>query len=244
MQDEVKSRYGIRRAQTDTDLSSVLVLRRKAFAEAYLQTSDSYDTKCETIMVEHLESQTLVASFRLMLLRSGSFIDKSYSAQFYNLDRLKAFDAPALEVGRFCVDPARSDPEILRVAWGAIAQYVDDNNAEILFGCSSFQGTDATPYKDAFAFLNARHLAPALWRPQAKAQKVIRFPERPLSDPKRALESMPPLLRSYLLMGGWVSDHAVVDEDMNTLHVFTGVEITKIPEARKRLLRANALKIS
>ncbi len=51
---------------------------------------------------------------------------------------------------------------------------------------------------------------------------------------------MPPLLRSYLLMGGWVSDHAVVDRQMNTLHVFTGLEISAIPAARKRLLRAVA----
>ena len=51
---------------------------------------------------------------------------------------------------------------------------------------------------------------------------------------------MPPLLRTYLSMGGWVSDHAVVDRQMNTLHVFTGVEISAIPPARKRLLRAVA----
>jgi hypothetical protein len=49
---------------------------------------------------------------------------------------------------------------------------------------------------------------------------------------------MPPLLRSYLVMGGWVSDHAVVDRDMNTLHVFTGVEVAAIPAARQRSLRA------
>jgi hypothetical protein len=47
-------------------------------------------------------------------------------------------------------------------------------------------------------------------------------------------------LRTYLLMGGWVSDHAVVDNDLNTLHVFTGLEIKGIPASRKRLLRATA----
>ena len=49
---------------------------------------------------------------------------------------------------------------------------------------------------------------------------------------------MPPLLRTYLLMGGWVSDHAVYDRDLNTMHVFTGLEIGAIPESRKRALRA------
>ena len=37
---------------------------------------------------------------------------------------------------------------------------------------------------------------------------------------------MPPLLRAYLLMG-WVSDHAVIDNKLNTLHVFTGLEVRK-----------------
>ena len=59
-------------------------------------------------------------------------------------------------------------------------------------------------------------------------------------DAKRAMSGMPPLLRTYLMMGGWVSDHAVVDRDLNTLHVFTGLEIGAIPPARKRLLRATA----
>jgi putative hemolysin len=56
-------------------------------------------------------------------------------------------------------------------------------------------------------------------------------------DMKQALRRMPPLLRTYLVMGGWVSDHAVIDNDLNTLHVFTGVEIKRMPPKRARLLR-------
>jgi L-ornithine Nalpha-acyltransferase len=51
---------------------------------------------------------------------------------------------------------------------------------------------------------------------------------------------MPPLLRSYLMMGGWVSDHAVIDRQMGTHHVFTGLQIAAIPAGRARLLRALA----
>jgi putative hemolysin len=40
-----------------------------------------------------------------------------------------------------------------------------------------------------------------------------------------------------LVMGGWVSDHAVIDNELNTLHVFTGVEIKRVPPKRARLLR-------
>ena len=42
------------------------------------------------------------------------------------------------------------------------------------------------------------------------------------------------------MLGGWVSDHAVVDHAMGTLHVFIGVELDNIPEARKWRLCAIA----
>jgi len=113
----------------------------------------------------------------------------------------------------------------------------------MLFGCSSFTGTEAAAYLDAFALLKERHIAPRRWLPRVKAPAVFRF-ARMLKlrkpDLRAAMQAMPPLLRSYLAMGGWVSDHAVVDRDLNTMHVFTGLEIRAIPPARKRLLRAVA----
>ncbi len=60
------------------------------------------------------------------------------------------------------------------------------------------------------------------------------------ADARSGLAALPPLLRTYLGMGGWVSDHAVIDRDLDTLHVFTAVEIAKIPPARARALRAIA----
>ena len=145
-----------------------------------------------------------------------------------------------LELGRFCVHPDWKDPDILRLAWGRLAGEVDEQRAGLLFGCSSFAGVEADAYRDAFALLNARHLAPAHWLPRVKAPEVIRFATQAQPDARAGLQTLPPLLRSYLAMGGWVSDHAVVDRTMNTLHVFTGLEIAAIPPGRKRLLRALA----
>jgi L-ornithine Nalpha-acyltransferase len=60
-------------------------------------------------------------------------------------------------------------------------------------------------------------------------------------DPKAALAQTPALLRTYLVMGGWVSDHAVIDRALDTLHVFTALPIANIPPARARALRALAV---
>ena len=43
---------------------------------------------------------------------------------------------------------------------------------------------------------------------------------------------------SYLKLGGWVSDHVVIDHDLQTIHVFTGLEIKNIPDNRLRFLKS------
>ncbi len=239
-----KGRYRTRTAESAADIESAQRLRHLAFkgdeATGALD-QDSFDGICTHILVEDTTDNRLICSFRMLPLNGGDEIERSYSAQFYELSALRAFPGRMVEMGRFCVHPEARDPDILRLAWAAMTRYVDENEVELLFGCSSFKGTDADTYLDAFAMLKDRHLAPRRWLPRVKAPSVFRFAQalrlrKP--DAKQAMLRMPPLLRTYLVMGGWVSDHAVVDRQMNTLHVFTGLEINAIPAARKRLLRA------
>ncbi|WP_299725478.1 GNAT family N-acyltransferase [uncultured Tateyamaria sp.] len=234
-----KGRYRACQAQGPHDIAAAQGLRARCFGLA--QDTDPFDPLCTHILIRRVNDEALVCCFRMMPL-SGAEISRSYSAQYYELDALSGFAGNMVEMGRFCIDPELNDPDILRVAWGAVTSYVDANGVELLFGCSSFAGTETADYLDAFAMLKARHLAPKRWLPRVKAPHVFRFAARLRRKPdaKKAMVRMPPLLRTYLMMGGWVSDHAVVDRHMNTLHVFTGVEIGAIPPARKRLLRSVA----
>lgn len=244
-----KGRYAARFARDAGDVEAAQALRYRAFftgagaaARPGGRDIDRFDDICRHVLIEETRSRRLVACFRILPLRDGGEIGRSYSAQYYGLSGLSDFAGPMVEMGRFCIEPEVHDPDILRVAWGALTAYVDAEGVELLFGCSSFHGTDAQSYADAFAMLRDRHLAPKRWLPKVKAPDVFRFARRlrRAPDARRAMLTMPPLLRSYLLMGGWVSDHAVVDRDLNTLHVFTGLEIRAIPPARVRALRGVA----
>ncbi len=239
----IKGRYRTRLAETEADVQAAQRLRHLAFhgTDEGLD-ADGFDPVCVHMLVEEIRTGQLVCCFRFLPLPDGSQIGRSYSAQYYELSALEEFEGPMVEMGRFCIHPDLKDPDVLRVAWGAMTRYVDETGVELLFGCASFQGTDADSYLDAFAMLRDRHLAPKRWLPRVKAPTVFRFASRLRRKPdmKQAMLRMPPLLKTYLMMGGWVSDHAVVDTQMNTLHVFTGVEINAIPPGRKRLLRAVA----
>lgn len=236
-----KGGYGVRLAATQADIKAAQALRHRAFFGVDGYDCDDFDTLCDHVLIEDMRGQ-LLGCFRMLAFRDGRTISESYAAQFYGLDRLSGFSSKMLEVGRFCLEPEMADSDVLRVAWAALTRYVDETNVKMLFGCASFAGVSAAPYLDSFAVLQARHLAPECWRPRPRADEIFEFTKKIKAgaDLKRGMAQMPPLLRSYLTMGGWVSDHAVVDSDMGTLHVFTGLEVEAIPEARKRLLRATA----
>ena len=248
-----RGRYTVRLSRAPQDVEAAQRLRFRAFIAARPGAAltgdraegldrDGFDDACLHALVETAEGE-LVCCFRMLPLASGAEIGRSYSAQYYELSSLHDFAGPMVEMGRFCMAPGVRDPDVIRAAWAAMTAYVEAEGVELLFGCSSFEGVDAEAYMDAFAYLKEKHLAPRRWLPRPKAPAIFRFAaklrlKRP--DMKLAMRRMPPLLRSYLLLGGWVSDHAVIDRDLNTLHVFTGVEISRVPAARRRLMRPAA----
>ncbi|QYX55426.1 GNAT family N-acetyltransferase [Roseovarius sp. SCSIO 43702] len=238
-----KGRYRARVAAGPDDLARAQALRARVFGLGAERDADHLDEVCRHMLVEEVAGGALAGCYRFLELPHGGLIGQSYSAQFYHLESLVEFPGPLIEMGRFCIAPGRRDPDILRVAWGAMTRLVDRRGIEMLFGCSSFAGTEPEVFAESFALLAQRHLAPARWRPGVRSARVVPFAEMFADrrfDPREAMRRMPSLLKTYLTMGGWVSDHAVIDSGMNTMHVFTGVEIAAIPPARQRLLRAVA----
>lgn len=234
-----KGRYDVHLSQARNDTYGALDLRRTCFPTDTL-TGDAFDNVCAHVAVVDRHTNACVVALRMLDLPSGNDIGSSYSAQYYDLSALHTYDGRILEIGRFCVHPACTDPDALRVIWAALASYVDTNDVRFLFGCSSFAGLDPSPYRGAFAVFRDRYLAPPDLAPRRRSKNTFDFDRKecgPHDDP-RALAQVPPLLRMYLSLGGWVSDHAVADPQMNTLHVFTGLEVRSIPEGRKRVLRS------
>lgn len=243
MIDLLKGRYRAKIATSRAEITEAQKLRFECFASAekFGLDRDQFDDVCHHVLVKNTDSDALVCCFRLLHYQSGADISSSYAAQFYDLSRLIHYADPMIEIGRFCIKKGVTDPNILRVAWGVITRFVDENRIGMLFGCSSFRGTDPNKYYSVFSFLRESYLAPASWAPEAKAARIYSFEKSRLAHPdtfRIAMKAMPPLLRTYLLMGGRVSDHAVIDEDLDTLHVFTGLKINAIPARRKELLRS------
>ncbi len=227
----------------DEDLAALapaLALRAQAFRNGtQASDGDPFDERAWHLLIEERESGTVVACARVTEFATGRQIVSGYSAQHYELAGLSLIDAPLMEVGRVCLRPDVRDSDPLRMTWMGVAQRAAARGVVMLFGCSSFRGVDPEVYGEAFTLLARDHLAPTRWRPLIKAAQVFPFARafrRRRPDAIAGLRLMPPLLRSYIAMGGRVSDHAVVDGDLDTLHVFTGLEVEAMPAARRAQL--------
>jgi len=177
----LKGRFNARFAVGAEDIEAAQVLRYKSFIEGREtaasdvreggKDADAFDEVCEHVLVEDARTQELVCCFRLLPLNSGAEISRSYSAQYYDLSNLADYAGPMVEMGRFCIHPDyRGDADVLRVAWGAMTSFVDKHDVDLLFGCSSFEGTEADLYMDAFALLKER--SDALATPCESAKRV------------------------------------------------------------------------
>lgn len=237
-----KGMFCARLATSGADIKAAQRLRAKAFGLSRALDKDGFDQHSQHVLIEHVEQGALVGCFRVQPFTSTT-LDRSYSAQFYDLSALITHSGPMLELGRFCLHPEWVDPDIVRLAWAILTRIVDEQGHKLLFGCTSFPGTDPDRYAIAFALLRARCLAPPQWRPKRKGANWVSLDasDHRCGSSREGWQTLPALLRTYITMGGWVSDHAVVDPEMNTLHVFTGVEVNRIPESRRRVLRAVAM---
>lgn len=220
-----QGRLSARLLAPDDDLTEVQALRHLAFRGGHGMDSDPFDALCRHLVVA--EGAMVVACARVQEMEPGAGMGQSYAAAFYDLAPLQQ-DGPSLELGRFCLHPAHPDPMILRLAWSLLIRLIDAEGVSLLFGCSSLQGALAD-HRAALAALRP-HLADP--QPGRRAAETLDLPQGP-GDASR----LPALLRFYLGLGARVSDHAVIDRDLDTVHVLTLLRLADVPPARARALR-------
>lgn len=232
--------FPVRFAQDPTDLEQVGFLRGDRFStSAAAQTeSDRFDSLSAHLMVFAPDRARLLATARLRLVTNETDLSATYTGQYYGLSAVMQAYPRALEIGRLCqVADAEMMPDALRALLAAVTLVSVQTRADLLFGCTSFRGQNTRRHAKALSWLKARHLGPVALRPARIHPRASALPDG-TPDPHAARQAVPALLRMYLGMGGWVSDHVVSDPQMDTVHVFTAVDTAAIPPARSRALRA------
>ena len=240
-------RFTVKLAETQAEVAAAQRLRYRVFVEEKgaradaeernaRREQDRYDPHCDHLLLLDAETanpdveEQVVGVYRLMRGDQAGAGIGFYGETEYDLAPLRAWPRPVLELGRSCVDREYRRGAGMHLLWSGLAQYVADNDIEILFGVASFHGTDPAAIADALSNLHYAHLAPEDLRVRALEASHVPMNILPPDkiDTARALRQTPALIKAYLRLGGFVGEGAYVDHDFNTIDVCLLMDTTRM----------------
>jgi putative hemolysin len=186
---------------------------------------DSFDAVCDHLLVIDRRrgdsASGIVATYRLIRREAASRHGGFYSAAEYDIAPLTAYPGNVLELGRSCVDVQYRNRPTMQLLWRGIASYVFRHDIALMFGCASIPGTDPGAMAMSLSYLYYHHLAPPALRARALPGRYIDMRLLPSDavDPRIGLAGLPPMIKGYLRLGGFVGDGAVIDHEFNTTDV-------------------------
>ena len=225
----------VRLAATADDIDAAQALRYHVFYEGLgarplsemlrrRRDMDRFDDDCDHLLVLDRSrggGGLVVGTYRLLRRQAAVRLGGFYSADEYDLAPLLAQPGEILELGRSCVDPGYRQRPVMQLLWSGIAAYVYHHEIGLMFGCASLPGTDPDTLAAPLSYLHHYHLAPASLRPRALNERYVDMSRLMIGafDPGLAVATLPPLIKGYLRLGGFVGDGAVIDEQFNTIDV-------------------------
>jgi putative hemolysin len=237
-----------RLAVNDADIEAAQALRYRVFydemgahpsAEAALRRldSDAFDSYCDHLLViDEAAGNKVVGTYRVMRRSGAKAKGGFYTQSEYDIRPLLALPGEILELGRSCVDAAYRTRLTMNLLWQTIAAYVFHYDIAVMFGCASLSGTEIDAHAAALSYLYHHHLAPPAFRPRALPDQYVDMRRMPREavDVKAVLAVLPPLVKGYLRLGGFVGDGAVVDKQFNTTDVSIVVKTDLVTEKYSR----------
>lgn len=229
-------RLEVRLARTEEEIVLAQKLRYRVFYEelgakpslAVRRSGrdiDSLDENCDHLIVVDGaatdRSRRVVGTYRLNLGDPVPEAGRFYSSREYDLKPLLSWPERLLEVGRSCVAPEYRSGVVMQKLWCGIADYVDQHDVGVMFGCGSFPGIDPESHAYALSYLHHHCRVSPNLRAAALPERHIDMNLLPREDVDRAqaLTGLPPLIKGYLRLGGGVGEGAVIDHQFNTVDV-------------------------
>ncbi|MGE3622835.1 MAG: GNAT family N-acetyltransferase [Bdellovibrionales bacterium] len=236
----------VRLAATAEEVDAAQALRYKVFYEemgakptpamaARQRDFDAFDDYCDHLLViDHMRKNKsqVIGTYRLIRRETAKRCGGFYSSGEYDISSLLQYPGEILELGRSCIDAEYRTGQVMQILWRGLTSYVFRHDIVLMFGCASLPGTDPQALALPLSYLHYHHLAPPGLCPKAVPERYVdmRLMPREAFDPHQAFanmkvdprsggNSLPPLIKGYIRVGGFVGDGAVIDPQFNTTDV-------------------------
>ena len=243
----VAGNFEVRLARTPAEIDAAQALRYRVFYEEMAakpspemalerRDFDEFDRVCDHLLVLDRRRgdgpEGIVGTYRLIRRDAAARAGRFYSAAEYDIQKMIDYPAEVLELGRSCVAKDARNTATMQMLWRGIALYCYHYDIKVMFGCASFPGVDPAQHAQALSYLYHHHLAPPEIRAHALPERFVdmNMMSPDSCDPRRAMARVPPLIKGYLRLGGFVGDGAVIDSEFNSTDVFIIVKTELVTE--------------
>ena len=241
------NRMEVRLAIDESELRAAQKLRYQVFFEELnakpsievaeqRRDFDKYDEFCDHLLLLDKTlgkgAEAIVGTYRLIIKNNAKKLGGFYSSGEFDIKLLENYSEDILELGRSCIAPNYRDRNCMNLMWRGVSNFVVERNITIMFGCASLPGTDTLKLQLPLNYLYYHHLAPSQFRvsPLTERRVEMKTLTPDAINLKQAIRQLPPLLKGYLRLGGFVGDGAVVDSQFNTTDVLLMVKTDMIKD--------------
>lgn len=237
----------VKLAETPAEIEAAKRLRYSVFhqergkhcetAAATGTDEDAFDAYCDHLIVIDGDAASpagappVIATYRLMDRHMAARAGRFYSAGEYDIAPLleRHSHLSFLEFGRSCVAPGYRDKRTVELLWHGSWAYVRRHGHDVMFGCASFEGTDPAVHAEALSLLGEQALAESDWQVSAVGPSASLPILKPSDyDARKALRSLPPILKGYLRLGAIFAREAVIDHEFGTVDVLVILPVSRL----------------
>jgi putative hemolysin len=244
----------IRLAETAEEVAAAQALRYRVFYKDMSARAteemrnlgrdfDRFDDYCDHLLVIDrslgVGEVGVVGTYRFMRRHAAQRCGEFYTSNEYDIGPLIAYPGEIMELGRSCVHPDYRTGVTMSLLWRGIAEYSLYHKVELMFGCASLPGTDPQANRLPLAYLYRHHLAPEALRPRAVESRRVEMGNLvgPEEDVRKGRQMLPPLIKGYLRLHGYVGDGAVIDHEFGTTDVCIVVKTAQVTKKYSRHYR-------
>jgi putative hemolysin len=241
----------LRLATTKSEIRKAQRLRYRVFFEEGGAAADGaaalvrrdicrFDKVCDHLLVIDHEARNdfgkckskVVGAYRLLRQDVAQQNFGFYSAQEFDIGPMlgRHPNSQFLELGRSCVLAEYRQKKTIEMLWRGIWAYVKHYRIDAMIGCASLEGTDPVKLGSQLSFLYHHARAAPEWTVKPLPHRFVAMDRvhRQSLDAKRALASLPPLVKGYMRVGAKFGEGAVVDLQFGVTDVFVVMPIAEI----------------
>jgi putative hemolysin len=194
---------------------------------------DEFDSVCDHLIVEHIPTARVIATYRMQTGKAAAANLGYYSAREFDFSVYDAVRDSLVEVGRAAILQPHRNFEVLNLLWKGIAAYARQNGGRYLVGCSSM-----TSQVQAEGIALYGQLQPFLAAPEWRTRPRPGFALNPAcAEIAPGSVTAPRLLRAYLNLGARICGEPALDREFKTIDFLTLLDLESLsPVARSRFL--------